>query len=232
MKIKYKNITFTSELPIDKLYHPAPASKLIPDWYKDMDSYRKGGKVPGNASGSNGTIKKCIPVFDAMTAGYIIVTNSDIHIKLEDGAPYYQWSGGDGVRFHPLDQAPNHPFANGNPFPKWMNSWSVETPKGYSSLFLQPMHRTSVINVLPGIIDTDTYTPPGNIIFTLADKNFEGLIPAGTPIVQVIPFKRESWKMQLGSEKNLIKKYKDDVLLRSKFHEGYKSLFWTKKEYK
>lgn len=232
MKVKYKNITFTAEFPIDKIYHPVPASKMIPDWYKDMDSYRAGGKVPSKANGSNGTIKKCMPVFDAMTAGYILVTNSDIHIKLEDGAHYYRWSNGDGIHFHPLDQAPHHPFANGLPFPKWLNSWCIETPKGYSTLYLQPMHRESIINVLPGIIDTDTYTPPGNIIFTLADKNFEGLIPAGTPIVQVIPFKREAWQMVLGTEKNLKKRYDDNNLLRSKFHEGYKSLFWSKKEYK
>jgi hypothetical protein len=232
MKVKHKNITFTTENLVDSIYHPQPASKMLPDWYKKMPSYLEGGKAPSKGyGGTNGTIKKCIPVFDAMTAGYIIVTNTDLHIKSEDGAPYYRWPSGDGVAFHPLEQAKHHPLADGFAFPKWINSWSVETPKGYSSFFLQPMHRESPFIALAGIIDTDTYTPPGNIIFTLANKNFEGLIPAGTPIVQVIPFKRDSWKMSLGGEENLKKKWRDNALLRSRFHEGYKTFFWTKKEY-
>jgi hypothetical protein len=56
------------------------------------------------------------------------------------------------------------------------------------------------------------------------------LIPAGTPIAQVIPVKRDSWKMDITEdvdESNNISKF-----LSSQYFDRYKRLFWEKKEYK
>jgi hypothetical protein len=58
------------------------------------------------------------------------------------------------------------------------------------------------------------------------------MIPAGTPMVQVIPFKRESWEMSFGDESD-IKQQKDieeENTLR--FFDKYKTLFRSPKEYK
>ena len=43
-----------------------------------------------------------------------------------------------------------------------------------------------------GVIDTDTLNTGSNAPFVLR-KNFAGLIPKGTPMFQIFPFKRESW---------------------------------------
>jgi len=99
-------------------------------------------------------------------------------------------------------------------------------------LFVQPFHRESVFTILPGIVDTDKYSPPINFPFVLNDINFTGLIPAGTPIAQVIPFKRDSWNLKFGKEKDILKITSDHTLLRSKFFDGYKTLFRQTKEYK
>jgi hypothetical protein len=64
------------------------------------------------------------------------------------------------------------------------------------------------------------------------DPNFEGLIPKGTPIAQVIPFKREDWQMKIGSKEELIEQNNITQKLQTKFFDRYKSMFWTKKEYK
>jgi hypothetical protein len=233
-------ITFTDitqEIPEE--FYPKPSSFFIPDWYKEMSSYmtEKKDLTPGNTT--SGTIKKCMPVFDAITAGYILVTSVDVWIskKMSDNGEiefYYQWSDSNAVQFHPIEQAPTYPKRNGHisSYPKWTNNWSIKTPKGYSTLFTQPMHRKSPFTILEGIVDTDEYTPPVNFPFVLNDISFEGLIPAGTPMVQVIPFKRDNWKMELGKEKNILEQTKMAKKLKSRFFDSYKNQFRKSKVYK
>lgn len=226
MKIMFTNL---SGIEIEK---PQPASKFIPDWYKNMESYTDSNKQPIPNVGSNATIKRCIPVFDAITAGYIITSPTDIYVNLKDGIQYFQWPSIKLITFHPIEQAAEHPMVKPHAYPKWMNPWAIKTPKGYSTLFIQPMHRKSVFNILPGIVDTDTYTATINFPMVINDPNFEGLIPKGTPIAQVIPFKREIWQMDIGSEKEIKEQTKVVHKLNSKFFDKYKSMFWSRKEYK
>lgn len=227
MKIKFTN-TLSVELEL-----PKPSHKILPDWYKDTQSYINGERRPAGDGNATGTIKRCIPVFDAITAGYIITLPADVFVSQKDGEPWYEWSNFGLVSFHPVEQAPNHPARNDLPaYPKWNNPWSIETPKGYSVLFTQPMHRSSPFKILDGIVDTDRYTAPVNFPFVLTDRKFEGLIPKGTPIAQVIPIKRESWSIQIGNHKDLKKQSNITNLLRSKFFDSYKTQFWNKKEYR
>jgi hypothetical protein len=81
-------------------------------------------------------------------------------------------------------------------------------------------------------VDTDKYTSPVNFPFVLKNLEFTGLIPAGTPMVQVIPFKRDSWKQELGSEINEKKSIEITRLLSSQFYDRYKKMFWTSKSFK
>jgi hypothetical protein len=224
-------ITFTNTTGAE-LEQPKPALKVIPEWYKNTVSYMNNEKKPTGDGTTGPTIKRCIPVFDALTAGYIIKTPADVYVSVKDGGQWFEWSDFGLITFHPIEQAPEHPAKNGFPYPKWMNPWAISTPKGYSTLFVQPFHRESVFTILPGIVDTDTYTAPVNFPFTINDLAFEGLIPKGTPIAQVIPFKRESWAMELGTKKDLLNQEKVLKKLQSKFFDKYKSMYWSKKEYK
>lgn len=224
-------ITFTNTSGAD-LEQPKPASRLVPDWYKNTKSYIDDEKKPDGNGNSLATIKRCMPVFDAITAGYIIESPADVFVSIKDGVQWFQWSDFGLISFHPITQAPEHPNKKPFPYPKWNNPWSISTPKGYSTLFVQPFHRESVFTILPGIVDTDQYTAPVNFPFVINNPAFEGLIPKGTPIAQVIPFKRDSWTMELGDKKNLEAQAKVSKKLQSKFFDRYKSMFWTKKEYK
>jgi hypothetical protein len=225
-------ITFTNVSGFVTDYLPVPASQVIPDWYKNTESYLTGKKEPVMDMDNPGTIKRCMPVFDAITAGYIIKTPVDIWVTQKDGKPFYQWKSTDGLSFHGIDQAPLHPLKNGAPFAKWLNPWSIKVPKGYSILFIQPMHRESVFTIMPGVVDSDEYTPPVNFPFALNDVKFEGLIPAGTPMVQVIPFKRDSWEMKFGGEKEIKEQTGVHHRLRALFFDAYKIKFRSPKEYK
>lgn len=226
-------ITFTNILNNSAIPEPKPASAFLPEWYKHMDSYMNKEKKPTGNGTSTGTIKRCMPVFDAITAGYIITLPADVFISQKDGQPWYEWANFDLVSFHPVEQAPEHPARNGIPaYPKWINPWSIQTPKGYSTFFTQPLHRDSPFKILDGIVDTDIYTAPVNFPFVLNDPNFEGLIPKDTPIAQVIPIKRDAWKMEIGDIENFKKQDRISNLLKTKFFDSYKLQFWTKKEYK
>jgi len=239
---KNLKITFTNILGIPEKYCPKPASKYIPEWYKDLDSYVGKNKQPNGNGSTTATIKRCMPVFDSINSGYILVTPCDVWVRQvpiteenpEETQPFYEWSNFGIIQFHPVVQAPNYPNNTGHKdsYPKWINPWGIKTPNGYSTMFVQPWHRESAFTILPGIVDTDKYTAPVNFPFVLNDIKFEGLIPAGTPIAQAIPFKRDSWQMELGTEQDLIEQGKVTSLLRSKFFDSYKTLYRQNKEYK
>ncbi len=227
-----KDITFIPRHEILKEYYPVPARKLIPDWYRDTQSYIFGKKQPNGAGNTSATIKKCMPVFDALTAGYILLLPADVFVSQRDGNPYFEWANYGLLEFHPVEQAPAHPAHNGLPYPKFINPWGIRTPKGYSTLFVQPFHRESDFTILPGVVDTDVYVSQVHLPFVLNDTKFEGLIPAGTPIAQVIPFKRDDWKMDIGGKADIQEVAYVDTRLQSKFFERYKTMFRSSKEYK
>jgi len=214
------------------MYAPEPAVKNIPEWFKKT-SNRIGEKTPE----STPTIKKCIPVFDALTLGYYIVTSGDVYVKQTENGPEYTQAPSCAYQVitsnsHPLMQASKHPDSHGlQVFPKWINSWAIKTPKNYSTLFVPPMHNPNpYFEAFPGCVDTDTYFAPVNFPFQLKDPKFEGLIPAGTPIVQIIPFKRDGWKMASNSNVEPVNKITSK--LNSQMFDRYKRLFWTRKEFK
>lgn len=227
-------IIFTNTVGAPEELAPKPASESIPEWYKQISSYISGEKKPVGDGNTSATIKRCMPVFDAITNGYILYTPVDVWVSQKDGLPWYEWPSFGPIQFHPVEQAPTHPNRNGHEvsYPKWINPWAIKTEPGYSVLFIQPMHRETVFTILPGIVDTDTYDAPVNFPFVLNDIKMEGLIPAGTPMAQVIPFKRESWKMEIGDSETLNNQNKTTIKLRTRFFDSYKTLFRQPKEYK
>lgn len=237
-------ITFTNVMGIEEIFPPEPASRSVPDWYKNMDSYINGIKKPAGDGITTGTIKRCMPVFDAINCGYIIKSPADVFVSQKEffneagdsigNRPWYEWANFGLIQFHPIDQAPTHPNRNGHQesYPKWINPWAIKTPPGYSVAFVQPWHRESTFTILPGVVDTDQYSASVNFPFVLNDINWEGLIPAGTPIAQVIPFKRESWQMEIGKQDDLTEANKISTKLRSRFFDSYKIEYRQVKEYR
>jgi len=232
----FKDIVFTNTLKgsVSDLYKPVPASSVLPEWYKKTDSYIGNKKIVSDKYNTVQTIKKCIPVFDILTAGYIITTYCDLWIKRgPSGNIMYLTSSDQEIEQHDVSQAPYHPNVNGHPFPKWINPWAIKTPKGYSCLIIPPVHNLNpFFTILEGFVDTDNYNAGINFPFVLNDINFEGLIPAGTPMAQIIPIKRDSWKIKYGKEKNLLEHKNNMLQLASQFFDRYKTMFWVKKEFK
>jgi hypothetical protein len=237
-KVRFFNI---SEKTLNFVPEPGPASKFMPAWYK-----KQPGNVDENMLAVTGqpanTVKKCMPIFDAMTGGYIITLPMDIYVdasnpdKLDKQIPAAMgaykaeiFATHDRKQYseYPIDEEIYHrDLLRIFPF------WVVGTSEGVSSLFIQPLHRDQTpLFALSGIIDTDQYPSDGHLSF-MVRKGFKGIIPQGTPLVQVFPFKRESFEMefvdQTETEEYLMKKR---MTLRSSFSNSYKNKFRTKKEW-
>jgi hypothetical protein len=234
-----KSIKFTEVRPISELYKPTPAPFCLPEWYKDLPSYfsADGKKTTTGQGTTSGTLKKCIPVFDGLTSGYILPVWVDVFVTQPEEGSFYEWphnSEGPAITFHEGVQLPTYPKkTRNNQYPKFMNPWSIQTPPGYSVLIVPPLgYPDNPFTCLPAVVDSDNYQSPINFPFVLNDPNFVGLISAGTPMVQVIPFKRDEWSMEYEVSHQSASTHPDFLKLRTKMFDGYKSIFWSKKEYK
>lgn len=218
-------IEFKDFVGVGQEYYPVPANKLLPEWYKQTPGYN------GEKSVENATIKKCMPVFDAITSGYLLLLPVDIHVTQRDGIPWYLWKL-NYIDFHPVEQAPKHPNYNEAPYPKFNNNWCITTEAGYSCLFVTPMHRDLPFRIFEGVVDTDTYNISIRLPFVLKDPKWVGVIPAGTPFAQVIPFKREAYEMTATYEQDKVATTNQFLKLRSMEFNSYKKQFWDGKEYR
>jgi hypothetical protein len=231
-------IQFIDTLYTDQQFRPVPAYKFLPEWYKNTEPYINGAKKPSAEAKTQATIKRCVPVLDSLSLGYFILSPCDVYVSKRDGLPYYQWSWSPLqplITFHSITQALEHPYRNKDyAIPKWTNPWLVKTPKGYSCIFTTPFHRDSPFQIFTGVVDTDAYDQAVNFPFGLKDPEFEGLIPAGTPIAQVIPFKRTSWKSEYieTTPEVTARVNRGTTELNSRWYDVYRNRWWSKKEFK
>jgi hypothetical protein len=216
---------------------PKPAKQYLPNWYKDIFpvtykslKFDSGGNIQTN-------LKNCIPFLDIMTGGYIQETWADIEIKEKDGYIEY-FSAGVPVNTVPaiMSHRPKASVPVGEEFYPfefvWHQAWAPKLPKGYSYLLSHPFNRIDLpFYTIGGIVDADSFTNSsgGNLPFYIK-KGFSGLIPAGTPIFQIIPFKREDWKSKI-IKFNQEKIKKTNYELRRFFVGGYKKKYWSKKTF-
>ena len=70
------NITFVCGKEEASQYAPVPASTFKPDWYSNLNTYVDQEKTFPS-------IKKCMPVYDAMTSGYIVFNAVDQEISAQ-----------------------------------------------------------------------------------------------------------------------------------------------------
>lgn len=234
MKIKFQPYV---DKEID-LIRPEPAKKHLPNWYKTLSSYTVGNTPRIHESGaSNGTAKKCVPMLDSLSAGYFIFLENTVSVFYEnegDKIPKIVWSrgGDDHIGTHSPHQISKDMIPEGFlsiPL-KFTNYWSIQTPKNYSVLFTHPMNRADLpFFTLSGVVDTDSYHAAVNFPFFLR-KGFEGVIEAGTPIAQVIPFRRESWESAILPFDPKLESLQSQNFMR-RVVRYYKNVHWSPKKW-
>ena len=217
---------------------PEPATRHVPEWYVSLSKFENSNSEkhlhPNNAVGSDSAAvftKMCPPFLDALTAGYMYVLEDDLHIDLDkDGKPVLTW----GIDRLLVDKRPKidlpvpdncHPIHYG-----WRMNWYYETPPGYSILITHPMNRHDLpFYTMSGIVESDIWGLPVFTTFFLK-RNFRGTIPKGTPIFQIIPFKRDNWELELDDKEETLDFH--ELLAenrRSSMYGHYKKTTWIKK---
>lgn len=214
-KLKALNVTFVArdKLSYDIWPKPVLASDQKPEWYSQMVPYI-GGKlsiVNTNASGNsslNPTMKQCMPVLDLLGAGYHILLPCDVYIDIDQktGEKKVLWADSlpAMITGHNPAQVSGFPIPEGyDPVPyKWNNIWIVKTPPGWSCVFQHPAwHDHLPFRSLAGLVDTDEHDVPVELPFLLK-RSFTGLIPRGTPMIQVLPFKRADTRAEYTWDKD------------------------------
>ena len=217
----------TKKIVLDMFSPPVPSASVLPEWYKQQEAF-VGGEMKMQDNGiPNSTIKKCMPVLDDMTAGYMLLLESDVVFTLNDDSTHNcVWSLTPNPELPPLlsthstEQIDRMPVPDGysiHPF-KFNNYWRIKTPDGYSCMFRHPFWHTDLPFLSGcGIVDTDKHPITINFPFFIR-KDFEGLIPAGTPVIQIIPFKREEWVSSVVGEDNADGQLEWDKATRKLMH--------------
>lgn len=219
---------------------PFPAKQALPDWFRNMHPYEKSEENPTGKKllvrdfNSNATLKKCTPMLDALTSGYIIPLWSDVQITQEkDALPLITWKvkGSNVFEMHGYNSnlMPAPTGYHSQAF-KYINGWNPILPKGYSLLVTQPFgYRDTPFHVIPAILDdgvTLEIVPP-----VWVHKDFEGIVEKGTPLVQLTPFKRENWESEFTMMSDKDFEYMQERGFRSTIKNHYIKNFWSKKDY-
>jgi Family of unknown function (DUF6065) len=179
--------------PADKdvIAAPIPAKSVLPDWFRKLPA------VDETKHGMNDTgltIKRCMPFLDAMTTGWIIPLAATVRMEIRDnGAEMAAGWEFDRVMVsnHGMHQVKGNPWGH-RPPRKFHNYWTIVTPPGWSCLFINPMNRPNgLFEIVAGIVDTDSYPTLINFPFFATGPDGLHVIEKGTPLVQVIPFRRD-----------------------------------------
>lgn len=223
--------TKEAELFVDA---PKPAEKSTPKWFKDIPAFASGKVEHKDRGGVNSTSKICMPFSDSFKMGYIQETWQDIKIEQSENHINYFYPNSPQIISHREEtHLPNSVLDGYYPLEfTWNPQWLPKVPKGYSVLITHPLNRDDLpFKTLTGVIDADEYFSgkKSNLPF-LIKKGFDGVIPVGTPIFQIIPFKREDWKSQ--NEAFDEAKQLNHRKIHSMFYGGYKKLIWKKKSFK
>lgn len=217
--------------------YPQPAILSRPSWWKDIPKKMDRGSDLPKEFGV-GTIRSCPAVSDAIGFGYTMFLPTDVYIDNSD-EENFEWLFVSNaikeefqyIEYQHVDQLKGYDRDNFSKNLLKINSlFGVKTDPGYSCWFTHPMHRLDLpFRILDAIVDTDKF-PANKPYACLIKKNFKGIIPAGTPLVHVIPFKREDFSMEITD----FNKVEMDKLAAAKsmfFSSGYKKLFWSRKKF-
>lgn len=220
----------------DVIPPPIPAKDTIPTWFRKTTNTI----VTSNVTKTRKSVKKCVPFKDAMTMGYVIPLWVDVHVA-NDGLNLNLTCGDVGFDVfgrHAAEQLGGCPLRKepyGEHILKFINPWTITTPPGWSCMFIQPInHFDSKLQIITGVVDTDKYKSPVHFPFMWMDKNFNGVIPQGTPLVQVIPFKRTEWTSHVGPQSydDTLTSLKIQTMVNTVFNNAYRLNWWSPKRYK
>lgn len=233
---KIKVSTDFEYIPIVK-----PSKNYVPEWYAKTPMF-VGDKQSVNKWGMNPALRACVPFLDAFLTGYTVELWTDLIVQQSIKGSVISWPGqteesGPDVwqpitlRNSEITDPMPIPFGYENKHYAWNNPHLIKTPPGYSILVTQPLNRYDTpFLTMSAVIDCDKdLLSSGRIPFFIRE-GFEGLIPKGTPIYQIVPIKREKWEREESPQ--LQKDNRRRLWQVGSVVTGwYRNNLWVKKEY-
>lgn len=232
---------WTSTAYLKTTLEPVPAIENLPDWWKDRPLYQVNDDINKlsimNNMGADSaaiSVKHCMPFFDAITSGYHYLLATDVHVKKTDDPfrPDISWD----------ESAPRPIEMRGHlelPVPSgcypvhfvWDMRWGTKLPEGWSLMITHPIDRYDLpFFTMTAIQDADRWFT-GNVVTFFLRQDFEGTIPAGTPIMSMIPIKRANWKKTI--DHSLQDQGLWDLERKRNYVYGfYKKHRWIRKKYR
>lgn len=175
---------------------PYPAGRNMPDWFKKVPPYSKTNRDTRGHHSMNA--KKCIPMIDAMTLGFTIPLFSDQHVRSNSDCSIVE-IGPTSTEFprvverHDIEQVGGRSDLFKHDPIKFINPWVIKTAPGWSTLFVPCLNSFETrFACLSGMVDTDKYVKQVNFPGVWLQPNYDDYLPAGTPLVTVIPIKRSN----------------------------------------
>jgi hypothetical protein len=212
-----------------------PVKTTVPDWYRKHPQLYEGTNK--NILPLKKTVKHCVPFLDALTTGYVLTTLVDISVAQIEGVPLLTWkavaldslsvvdvrdTGSVPTEFIPYGHSPIE-FV-------WWTNIALKVPKGYAMLCTHPLNRYDLPFLTGNAVVAGNFPMQNGQFPFFVREGFEGIIPKGTPFMQIIPFKEEKWN----SEKSgtlLQESIENNHLANSRVTSHYKDTFWTKKQF-
>ena len=230
-------------------WKPMVTKDHLPEWYSNLpmakDEYKFDEDVIKN-------VRACVPVEDFLTAGYLLPATYEVRVgeKIEGFIPTMNVTTANNVVNKLNDPKKTddmqglHPNTPVNIYRESMcpmrsaekkslksyfrfdSEWGIQTPPGYSCLVMQPYYlgRTD-FSILPAIIDTDKFHNKIPVVGYMTGTTEEIRFFCGEPLVQIIPFKRDTWESEIITK---------PISNKSKFFlfNAYKKLFHSEKTFK
>ena len=210
-----------------------PASEFIPEKFSNLpSSLKKGAYQKENIY----SVKICPGLQDYIGSGFVITAWCDIHFKIQNGHPETVYSDPElQASYHPPQQMGNFldtKFPIRTPV-KLDNPWVTYSKDDWSIMYL-PMHfhENPYFEAIPGVIDHDK--GPGRSPLNIMLKTHEDfVIKQGTPLVQMIPFKRQIVTARTGNVRpNTINRFNALVKTSGLTFKGWSFFMKEKKSYK
>ncbi len=228
-----KKIKFALDPALSDATPPRPTKTYLPEWYKNTSRFYNTHKE--NIIDHGKTFKVCMPFTDAMLSGYTFELWQDLYIVDGDDFPRIGWKDQRvpvfAARESQQSGSMNLPEGYWDIHYALLHPLYIQTPPGYSILVTQPFNRFDLpFMALTGIVDSDKEPFfPGNYSMFLK-KGFSGEVKAGTPLLQIIPFKRDDWKSEV--DNSIIEKGNKASNKSGRTIIGwYRDHVWAKKSY-
>jgi hypothetical protein len=212
---------------VSKITRIQLASEVTPNWLLEQKNYEN----------SKDKFQNCPGMHDLMKSGYIVPAWDDIHIKSNRAGTIAKMVKSFTPQLQPMAPKVVHGIA---PIEKDMTlqvcklntPWSVTTCAGWSAMVMPATYHSPFFKdlyVYGGINDYEDFHIL-NFIFTPLHE-CEVFIPAGTPLLHIIPYKRQEIKAVTGSATQ----YDRDVYnfsFPTRIRAAYRKFFHHRKSYK